>query len=146
MAPGSSIGPLDSYGTVFVYSWEYRHESGDQQAQLEPGDLAGGGGGGFGDAVAISPDGSTIVVGAPGDVGGGTNAGAVYVFQLVSGSWVQVAKVKASDTAAGAAFGASVSISGFEHRLQAVRRRDRQRRSLRIHQHQRQHLDRSRKY
>ena len=111
-APSSSISDLDSYGAVFVYNWDGTTNAWVQQAQLEPGDLTGGGGDGFGDSVSISPDGTIIAVGAPDDVGGGTSAGAVYVFQLVSGSWVDVAKLKASDLAVGAAFGDSVSISG----------------------------------
>jgi len=110
--PSSASTTLDSYGPVFVYTWDSTTSSWVQQAQLEPGDLAGGGGGGFGDAVAISPDGSAIVVGAPGDVAGGANAGAVYVFQLVGGFWVESAKLKATDMAAGAAFGSSVSLDG----------------------------------
>jgi hypothetical protein len=110
--PSSNISTLDTYGAVFVYTWNSTTSDWVQQAQLEPGDLAGGGGGGFGDALAISPDGTTIVVGSPGDVGGGANAGAVYLFGLVSGSWIQTTKLKASDMAASAEFGASVSISG----------------------------------
>ncbi len=120
--PSSDINALDSYGAVFVYTWDSTTSSWVQQAQLEPNDLAGGGGGGFGDAVSISADDSTIVVGAPGDVDGGTNAGAVYVFQHdFSGAWVQVGeKLKASDMAANAGFGTSVAVasgSGFGYSL-----------------------------
>ena len=113
--PSSDISTLDSYGAVFVYTWNSTTNAWVQQAQLEPGDLAlrKGDGDGFGDAVSITPDGSTMAVGAPGDVGGFSNAGAVYVFrQDASGSWVQVAKLKAIDMATDADFGTSVSITG----------------------------------
>lgn len=71
---------------------------------------------GFGFAVAIS--GGTIVVGAPDDDDGGTNAGAAYVFAPGLGccppgsTWGEVKKLTADDADADAAFGLSVSISG----------------------------------
>lgn len=77
----------------------------------------------FGTVVAASGD--TIVVGSPSEssasrgVGGsqadgGVAAGAVYVFRLSSGSWVQEAYLKASNTAVGSAarFGSAVVIDG----------------------------------
>lgn len=45
----------------------------------------------FGDALALSFDGSRVVVAAPGDnAGGAGNAGRVRVFDLVGGTWTQV--------------------------------------------------------
>jgi len=75
-----------------------------------------------GSAVALS--GSTLVVGVPGECGGGTginsdwvsksacSSGAAYVFGFVGGSWVQQAYLKASNAEAGDQFGAAVALSG----------------------------------
>jgi len=60
----------------------------------------------FGDSVAIGRD--WLVVGAPG--AGGT--GAAYVFRRAGVSWVEHAKLTASDAAAGDRFGASVALDG----------------------------------
>lgn len=66
---------------------------------------------GFGSAVAISGD--YAVVGAPrDDVGSNADQGSAYVFVRTNGTWVQQAKISASDGAAGDLFGTSVSISG----------------------------------
>ena len=67
----------------------------------------GAGGDRLGYAVAIS--GGTMVVGAP---DAGSNRGAAYVYKLSGTNWVQVAKLVASDGAAGDIFGVSVAISG----------------------------------
>jgi hypothetical protein len=76
-----------------------------------------------GTAVAISGDGSTMVVGAPYESGGskGVNgnqndnsayaSGAVYVFVRQGDSWVQQAYVKASNTEQSDHFGSSVAVS-----------------------------------
>lgn len=81
-----------------------------------------GAGDGFGSALAL--DGDTLVVGAPGEdssaegVDGNQvsntnpNAGAVYVFERVAGTWTQRAYLKASNTDPGDRFGGSVAISG----------------------------------
>ena len=64
----------------------------------------------FGASVAISGD--TLVVGAPAKA---SDAGAAYVFARNWGggdAWGQVARLVASDAAAGDEFGASVAISG----------------------------------
>jgi len=77
----------------------------------------------FGDAIVL--DGDTLAVGARKDPSAATGvdaaneadqsmpgAGAVYVFTRTAGAWAQTAYIKASDTAAGAAFGASLGLSG----------------------------------
>jgi len=68
----------------------------------------------LGQPVAISGD--TLVVGAHrADVGGNSGQGAAYVFYRNQGganAWGQVAKLTASDGAAGDYFGAAVSASG----------------------------------
>ncbi len=64
----------------------------------------------FGWSVAV--DGYRMVVGAPGDDGKGSNAGAVYVFEKSGGTWLQTKKLQASDGAAGDVYGFSVAVSG----------------------------------
>ncbi len=86
----------------------------------------------FGNAVAISGDGFTIAVGAPGEdsaafgVDGlqtsnaAVNSGAVYLFQLVGLlSWEQTAYLKASNTEAGDSFGGMFGglIIGINHAI-----------------------------
>jgi hypothetical protein len=105
-------------GAVYVYrriglSWS-------QQAYLKASNTRAGAR--FGRTVAIS--GSTIVVGSELEPGGSSGvggdqgdtsmpgAGAVYVFTPGGSSWAQQAYLKASNTRAGAHFGASVAIYG----------------------------------
>lgn len=76
----------------------------------------------FGEAVALSNDGSTLAVGAPKEAGGGgddnddsaPNAGAVYIYAragLTGRSWQQQAYVKASNADAGDRFGQTLALS-----------------------------------
>lgn len=77
----------------------------------------------FGRDVAISDDGTTLVVGAPFEASASPgidadqeddtaeSAGAVYVFVRVGAEWSQQAYVKASDPAAGNNFGRKVAVS-----------------------------------
>lgn len=83
-----------------------------------------GSGDAFGSSVAISTNGSTLVVGAPTEdssatgIGGdqlnnsALESGAVYVFAQSAGVWAQQAYVKASNTDANDQFGNSVATSG----------------------------------
>ena len=64
----------------------------------------------FGESVSISGD--YAIVGARLEDEGGTNAGAAYIFNRSGESWLQQAKITASDAQAGDYFGHSVSISG----------------------------------
>ena len=67
----------------------------------------------FGYSVSVS--GATVVVGAYGNDGNGSNSGSAYVFERPSGGWAnatQTAKLTASDGAADDVFGVSVSVSG----------------------------------
>ena len=77
----------------------------------------------FGFAVALSGDGNTLAVGAPGEasvatgIGGNQadntapSAGAVYVFTRSGTTWTQQAYIKASNAEAGDQFGTSVALS-----------------------------------
>lgn len=69
----------------------------------------------FGNSVFISGDGSTAIVGAFGYDGGDVNdvniRGAAFIFEIVNGTWTQVAKLEASDWQANDQFGYAVSIS-----------------------------------
>jgi len=60
----------------------------------------------------VSIDGDTVVVGSPGDDDLGAESGSVYVFTGSGASWVEQAKLGASDGAAGDAFGYDVALSG----------------------------------
>ena len=64
----------------------------------------------FGESVSISGD--VAIVGARNDDDSGDNSGSAYVFRRVAGSWIEEAKLTASDGAGGDFFGESVSISG----------------------------------
>lgn len=64
----------------------------------------------LGRSVAIS--GNTVVVGAAFEDGGGSNAGAAYVFTRSNGLWTQQTMLKASNPGTGDLFGYAVAISG----------------------------------
>ncbi len=67
----------------------------------------------FGEAVSLSGDGSTALIGTPeADVDGNSSQGRAYVFSNASGSWAQQAQLTASDGIAFAEFGGSASING----------------------------------
>ena len=85
----------------------------------------------FGRALALSADGQTLAVGAPGEssasrgIGGDPddntvlNSGAVYVFSRSMDSWHQQAYVKASNTQLTAEFGGALALSA-DGRVMAV--------------------------
>ena len=77
----------------------------------------------FGWSVSLNDDGNTLVVGAPSEdgsstgvnraqIGGISNAGAVYVFRFSGSVWSQQAYIKASNTGDGDRFGYAVALSG----------------------------------
>ena len=78
----------------------------------------------FGQAVVLSADGNTLVVGATGDRSNATgingdqtnqsddnSTGAAYVFRFANGNWAQEAYVKASNTESQQYFGNSLALS-----------------------------------
>jgi hypothetical protein len=63
--------------------------------------------------VALSGDGTTALIGAPGDEDpNGDGAGAAYVFARDGGGWTQRAKLLADDGDSNDFFGNSVALSG----------------------------------
>jgi hypothetical protein len=77
----------------------------------------------FGSAVALSSDGNTLAVGAPGEASSGTGvdsmpdelasgSGAAYVYSRSGSTWLQQAFVKASNTGADDSFGTALALSG----------------------------------
>jgi len=66
----------------------------------------------FGTALALSADGNTLAVGAPGQGDGGENTGAVYVFTRdTPGGWVQQGYIQASNAESWDLFGGAVALS-----------------------------------
>ena len=95
-------GILDALGKDVNVTWV-------QQAELASSD--GAAYDNFGFSVAV--DGSTVVVGAPGQkVGSNGGQGAVYIFVKNGETWIQQAELTASDGNAGDQLGYSVSVSG----------------------------------
>jgi len=78
-----------------------------QQAKIQASDKQQGDF--FGQAVSISSDGNTALVGAYGEV---NYTGAAYIFTRSGTTWTQQAKIQASDKQQNDRFGTSASISG----------------------------------
>ncbi len=91
-----------------VYVFRFQNESFVLEQKLLPSDPAAGAN--FGGSLAV--DGTTIIAGAPGDSLLGSGAGAAYVFTFNGSTWLQQAKLTASDGSAGDNFGTSVALSG----------------------------------
>lgn len=101
------VGANSNQGAAYVYmrsgnSWTYH--------TLHAAD--GASGDHFGISVAISGDGSTVLVGAyQADIAGATRQGAAYVFVWSGSAWSQQAKLTASNGAASDFFGTAVALS-----------------------------------
>jgi trimeric autotransporter adhesin len=113
-------GSVSNAGAVYVYTRNggaWAQEAYVKASNTDPEDW-------FGHRVALSDDGTTLAVTAPGEdsdatgVGGdqsgnsASSAGAAYLFVRNGGVWSQEAYVKASNTGAGDEFGSSVALSG----------------------------------
>ncbi len=109
---GAHVAPGGYGGSAFFYA--RTAPSGIVQwvpQQVHPSD--GVSGDQFGISVAMSPSQDTAVVGASAeDNAGGTDAGSAYVFVKSGNSWVEQAKLTASDGAAMDEFGRQVAIDG----------------------------------
>lgn len=106
-APGLDVG-----GQAFFYSRSGPPGGESWSAQqVYPSD--GVPGDQFGVSVAMSPSQNTAVVGAwLDDNAGGTDAGSAYVYVRTGNTWVEQAKLTASDGAAEDQFGRQVAIDG----------------------------------
>jgi len=98
----------DDGATGSAYVFRYNGSSWVEEAKLTASD--GVTADYFGGALSISGD--TVVVGAYGDDDNGSLSGSAYVFRYIGSSWVEEAKLTASDAAAADLFGRSVSIVG----------------------------------
>lgn len=100
-------------GAAYVFTLE--DSSWRQQAYIKGSQLRNGDG--FGSAIALSADGSTLAVGSSGDDGAGTgeagldNAGAAYVFRREENVWRETADLKAVAPQAQSGFGARLALS-----------------------------------
>ncbi|HXX65105.1 MAG TPA: T9SS type A sorting domain-containing protein [Bacteroidota bacterium] len=107
-------GPFDSSGAGSAWVFILSGGAWKQQGPKLTGALTNSNvtGSDFGASVAISTDGNTVVVGAPGD---GGHKGAAWIFVRVSGTWIQqgskLVGSGAIDGSSGAQQGESVSIS-----------------------------------
>jgi len=109
-ADSANIGGSIDAGRVFIFQ---RNNGGWTLTQnLTASDPAGQDR--FGFASALSSDGATLIVGAPGaDVNGGDNAGKVYVFRRdTAGNFVQMQVITDPSAEANGNFGGSLGISG----------------------------------
>lgn len=66
----------------------------------------------FGYLTSISNDGLTCIVSALSEDTGGASTGAVYIYENLNGTWIEVQKIQASDKESGDNFGRSIDISG----------------------------------
>ena len=80
-----------------------------QQAQLLASDAQTGDQ--FGWSVSISSAGDVVVIGAPQEDTGGSEAGAIYIFTRTGSTWTEQTKIQASDKTAGDLFGYAVDIN-----------------------------------
>jgi predicted outer membrane repeat protein len=103
-------GPDDDGGRGAI--WFYRKNGGNWQLD---GSKIAVESFGFGTSVSISADGTTAVIGAPGDDG---DMGAAWIFVRTGGAWVQQGNKLSGTEAAGTPYqGQSVSISDDGNRI-----------------------------
>lgn len=97
-------------GSAYVYRFDSGSGSWTEEAKLTASD--GTDGDTFGASVCVSGD--VILVGTPRDDDSGQNSGSVYVYRFDSGSgtWIEEAKLIASNGAAEDGFGGSLAASG----------------------------------
>ncbi len=130
-APGEDASPASpsdnikkNSGAVYVFG----HIGGAiwaQQAYLKASNLDVDDA--FGTSVALSADGSTLAIGAPGEDGNGTDpannaeqdSGAVYLFTLNDTAWTQAAYLKTASPAEEHAFGSAVGLDADGNTLAA---------------------------
>jgi len=103
---GGTGDPTSGSGAGYIFRFDGSQWS--QETILRPGVLQSSDN--FGAAVAI--DGTGAVVTAPQRFGGGGSAaGAAFIYQFDGSTWIEAARLLASDIESGDRFGASISIS-----------------------------------
>jgi adhesin/invasin len=98
--------PQDSSGAGAA--WVFTQSNGTWSAGVELNATNETGASQFGSSVALSADGSTALIGGPGD---GGNAGAAWAFTQSNGIWSAGAEVNATNETGASQFGASVALS-----------------------------------
>ena len=99
-------GSVSNTGSAHIFRFDGMNWNEEQK--LVPNNAATGDGIGF--SVAI--EGDLAVVGAPGDDELAELSGAAYIYRYDGNSWVNEAKIVASDAAAFDQFGGAISLSG----------------------------------
>jgi len=107
-------------GTGAAYVFEKGVQGWEEAAMLTASD--GQAGDAFGWSVGI--DGATAVVGAHDDTLGSTAFGSAYVFRNTGAGWAETAKLVATGSTAGDAFGQAVAVSGQNAIVGAYRHDD----------------------
>ena len=104
-----SIGGSDNrQGAAYTFTDNNNHWT--QQAELRAGD--GTAGDGFGFSMALSSDGSVVLIAASQKtIGSNNDQGASYIFNAKNSHWSQQAELVASDGAKLDLFGQSVALS-----------------------------------
>ena len=91
-----------------AYLFQYNGSAWVQETKLIASDAAASDN--FGREVAL--DSATALIGAPENDDDGAASGSTYVFTFDGSTWTELAKLTASDAAAGSTFGSALSISG----------------------------------
>ena len=108
-APLENVSGTDQ-GAAYIFTRS--NDTWTQQQKITASDKQDGDK--FGEAVAISSDGSTVIVGARFEA---SNRGAVYVFTHSNGSWTEQQKIQSADTDANDYSATALAISGDGNRL-----------------------------
>lgn len=95
-----------------VYMFDYDSNSSQWQAPTKIVASDGESSDRFGFSIDIDASGTRAVIGAVLDDDSGFNAGAIYIFDLMAGNWIQSAKLTGSEILTDNQFGAQVAISG----------------------------------
>ena len=112
-APGTSVGSNSSVGAAYLYVRPSGGWSGTPSASQSFYDPNVRANGNLGASVAITPDGSEVLIGDPGTHSGVPGVGAAYLFTQSSGTWSGLPTASFSDGGGFADdFGLSVALSG----------------------------------
>ena len=103
-APGVD-GETQDYGAIFIYRFD-----GSIWVETKITASDGANNDKFGRSVALS--GNVVITGSDGDDDNGLGSGSAYIYRYDGRSWMEEAKILASDGAANDEFGVSVSIDG----------------------------------